>query len=343
MWFDCSDRWKKLRQCDIFSRKVVLIPIMDNDGLASPAPPPPASPEAETKMETAEEARKRKRKEKLKAAADEADAMIRHLNPVKVGETLRNGTFALFFGASYCPLTQRYTPKWLDFQHLYDVTLAWHVHFTIYKIQCADDEQFCVDMGVDGYPTILLWRDGRLLAEWDTDEVVRDAVAFVASDTGQRTGSEQVTTIGGDANTKWNTNFLTDKVQPYSIGDTIEVSLVQTTTRSEASSSSKDQPATRPSVEPMDELGTPTFQILPNSRAKKMSPSILLLRVDHPTLMSREPLAKEATLYQIHRTGLESNQSLFTFYTVFALLTMVGVALFILRVRGRRRTSFRRP
>ncbi|KAJ3237863.1 hypothetical protein HDU81_008772 [Chytriomyces hyalinus] len=125
------------------------------------------------------ELKKQLRKQKIKALADLSDETIRHLSMSDVHATISNGTHLIFYGANYCPYTQKYTPLWLEFQKLYDLTPIWQSHFTIYKVQCAEDENFCVDMGVDGYPTVLMFRNGVLMEEMDTDDMSGSVQSFI--------------------------------------------------------------------------------------------------------------------------------------------------------------------
>ncbi|KAJ3408946.1 hypothetical protein CcCBS67573_g03609 [Chytriomyces confervae] len=138
-------------------------------------PPSPSLDPAENDAE----AKKRLRKEKIKALADLSDESIRHLPMSDVNATISNGTHLIFYGANYCPYTQKYTPLWLEFQQLYDRTPTWQSQFTIHKVQCAEDENFCVDMGVDGYPTVLMFRNGVLVEEMDTDDMSGSVQSFI--------------------------------------------------------------------------------------------------------------------------------------------------------------------
>ncbi|KAJ3203153.1 Thioredoxin domain-containing protein 5 [Entophlyctis luteolus] len=122
----------------------------------------------------------RQRRVVLKEHADLADLTIRQLNKSDVADTIKDGSTLLFFGANYCPYTQKYTPKWLDFQTLYDVTPEWNRRFRMYKIQCADQEEFCVNMGVDGYPTLFVFHNGQLISEIDVDWIKKGVQAELA-------------------------------------------------------------------------------------------------------------------------------------------------------------------
>ncbi|KAI9328089.1 hypothetical protein BDR26DRAFT_1012490 [Obelidium mucronatum] len=129
---------------------------------------------------TSSKEEKKLKKQKAKETADEADLSIRQLHTTKVISTTAQGRHVLFYGANYCPFTQRFTPQWLEFQELYDSKSDWKSLFTIYKVQCAEDENFCIDQGVDGYPTLFPYSDGLRLDEIDTDYLVESVDALVA-------------------------------------------------------------------------------------------------------------------------------------------------------------------
>ncbi|KAJ3017180.1 UNVERIFIED_CONTAM: hypothetical protein HDU68_011811 [Siphonaria sp. JEL0065] len=122
---------------------------------------------------------KRLKKKMIKDAADKADLSITQLETTAVKAKTAQGTHLLFYGATYCPFTQKFTPKWLEFQNLYDSKPEWNALFSIYKVQCAPDEEFCVGEGVDGYPTLFFYSDGVRLEEVDTDFLVPSVEAFV--------------------------------------------------------------------------------------------------------------------------------------------------------------------
>ncbi|KAI9328092.1 hypothetical protein BDR26DRAFT_1012493 [Obelidium mucronatum] len=107
-------------------------------------------------------------KEIEKIAKEDAEAFI------------RNGTHFLFFGASYCPYTAEFNPMWLTIQKtFYAKGFNKLPGFGIGKIQCADIETFCsmARWGtVDGYPTIMMYKDGRFIEEVVENEAVMGAI-----------------------------------------------------------------------------------------------------------------------------------------------------------------------
>ncbi|KAJ3078562.1 hypothetical protein HK100_010674 [Physocladia obscura] len=106
----------------------------------------------------------------LREAADEADKHIRQITPVDFASFVQSGYYLIFFGAVWCKVTQRFTPKWLDVQDAFDQK-AWNKvpDFGIAKVQCAfDNEQWCVESQNlhEGYPAIMLYHDGVFVEEY---------------------------------------------------------------------------------------------------------------------------------------------------------------------------------
>ncbi|KAJ1565576.1 Thioredoxin domain-containing protein 5, partial [Cladochytrium tenue] len=122
---------------------------------ASPAPAPRLSP-AE--------------KKRIKAASEEADRDIRHVEHADVASALESGVHVVFFGATWCRYTQRFNPKWLQVQRQYDAS-TWRAgvkNFGIHKVECSHDEFFCTQNHhtENGYPTINLYVNGQFVEEY---------------------------------------------------------------------------------------------------------------------------------------------------------------------------------
>ncbi|KAJ3076586.1 hypothetical protein HDU98_002106 [Podochytrium sp. JEL0797] len=102
-----------------------------------------------------------------KELADAADIDIRQIASSRLLDTIKQGTFVLFFGSTTCPFTQAFTPKWLAFQKVFD-SRGFHSipSFSIAKVQCGGDgEELCKKMHANGYPTIGIFIDGEWRGE----------------------------------------------------------------------------------------------------------------------------------------------------------------------------------
>ncbi|KAJ3082075.1 hypothetical protein HK100_009764, partial [Physocladia obscura] len=175
-------------------------------------------------------------KQAIKAAATAADTRIRTLTPAEAESAISataaspRTAIAVFYGATYCPITQRFTPQWLDFQSALDAAKiransqnadddkdaaaaggggGGSVELDVFKVQCALDEDFCVSRaGVDGYPTVFLYHAGKRVAEIDTDFLENEIEAHIATiegtllDGGDGRGGDG----GGDGNNESETD-----------------------------------------------------------------------------------------------------------------------------------------
>ncbi|KAI8622514.1 hypothetical protein BC830DRAFT_1088600 [Chytriomyces sp. MP71] len=116
----------------------------------------------------------------LRESADEADRHVRQVSHADLADYIKSGYHLITYGAVWCRLTQRFAPKWLEVQDEFDHR-GWTdiPGFGIAKVQCAEDEEFCVDtMGThDGYPDIRLYWGGELLEVYhhgfDKDSIIR--------------------------------------------------------------------------------------------------------------------------------------------------------------------------
>ncbi|KAI8826812.1 uncharacterized protein EV422DRAFT_511512 [Fimicolochytrium jonesii] len=120
-----------------------------------------------------------------KRLADEADKSIFFIKG-QVGEALREAdTWILFYGASWCPYTQRFTPKWLKVQQEFEARNYTSSNVHIAKIECSingdrdSNSHLCEVDDVDAYPTILLFVDGKRVEEYMGQDEVNDVLKYV--------------------------------------------------------------------------------------------------------------------------------------------------------------------
>ncbi|KAJ3095601.1 hypothetical protein HDU97_006772 [Phlyctochytrium planicorne] len=80
-------------------------------------------------------------KKERKAKADEANKKIRFLQKSELTDKVKEGVWLVMFGATWCPFTQKATPKWLQFQDAFDAKYdPKSTTFNIAKVECSDDE-----------------------------------------------------------------------------------------------------------------------------------------------------------------------------------------------------------
>ncbi|KAJ3204719.1 Thioredoxin domain-containing protein 5, partial [Entophlyctis luteolus] len=128
----------------------------------------------------------------LRESADEADKHIRQVSPADFDAAIAKGYHLIFFGAVWCRVTQRFSPKtprlcapapstkWLKIQDAFDQR-GWNdvPDFSIAKVQCAyENEHWCVTAQNlhAGYPAIMLYHNGAFVEEYmhrnDVDPVI---------------------------------------------------------------------------------------------------------------------------------------------------------------------------
>ncbi|KAJ3392869.1 Thioredoxin domain-containing protein 5 [Entophlyctis sp. JEL0112] len=111
----------------------------------------------------------------LRESADEADKHIRQVSPADFDAAIAKGYHLIFFGAVWCRVTQRFSPKdAFDQRGWNDVP-----DFSIAKVQCAyENEHWCVTAQNlhAGYPAIMLYHNGAFVEEYmhrnDVDPVI---------------------------------------------------------------------------------------------------------------------------------------------------------------------------
>ncbi|KAJ3080269.1 Thioredoxin domain-containing protein 5 [Quaeritorhiza haematococci] len=110
-------------------------------------------------------------KAQLKELAEAADKEIDFISQEDLDSTIQNGgVWLVFFGAKWCPFTQRFTPKWLEVQEL--VKANGLSKLNLRKLECSINESFCREHQAGDYPTVNLYVDGKLVEEYpDVDEV----------------------------------------------------------------------------------------------------------------------------------------------------------------------------
>lgn len=85
-------------------------------------------------------------------------------------------TFVKFF-APWCGHCKRLVPTWEQLGKKF----AAKENVNIVKVDCTVDvsKQLCNDQGIDGFPTLLLYREGRKLSEYNGSRSLDDLYEFV--------------------------------------------------------------------------------------------------------------------------------------------------------------------
>ncbi|KAJ3298084.1 hypothetical protein HK104_011197 [Borealophlyctis nickersoniae] len=98
----------------------------------------------------------------------EAYKKIHHFDPSTFNATASEGQWLIFFGSTKCPHCVQYVPIWLQGQEYAEKAALADTGFRIGKVECYGpriNEDLCTDVGIEGYPTVRLYRDGAIIDE----------------------------------------------------------------------------------------------------------------------------------------------------------------------------------
>ncbi|KAI9096600.1 hypothetical protein DFS34DRAFT_650693 [Phlyctochytrium arcticum] len=94
------------------------------------------------------------------AAYKDSIVKVRHIEPAQFQDTIKSGSWLIFFGVSYCPHCKKFTPTWLEAEKRVE-NLGTDFHLG--KVECAsrpENAELCIDQHIDGYPTVKRYVNG---------------------------------------------------------------------------------------------------------------------------------------------------------------------------------------
>jgi hypothetical protein len=121
-------------------------------------------------------ARRRPAPSANKLASDAANKEITFIEHGDVNVFLSSGIKFLFFGAEWCPMTQKMDPKYLAAEKQLKGEFN-----GMKKVECSVHEDFCVSTygTSDGYPTINMYQDGVFIQEFPDANETNALVSWV--------------------------------------------------------------------------------------------------------------------------------------------------------------------
>ncbi|KAI8851405.1 hypothetical protein BC829DRAFT_441573 [Chytridium lagenaria] len=123
-----------------------------------------------------------------KAKADEANKDIRHIKQEELRDRTREGLWLVMFGTLWCTNTQKATPKWLEFQKLFDAKYSpTSKTFGIGKVDCTDNEGANINISLFLYQrlqsrrisTLLLLTNGTIYEEYLGDDDAQPTLEYI--------------------------------------------------------------------------------------------------------------------------------------------------------------------
>jgi thiol-disulfide isomerase/thioredoxin len=116
--------------------------------------------------------------ESRKLKAESADKHIRFISPAEFSVHINKGLWIIMYGANWCKYTQKLTPKWLGLQtRIRAENLSKDIN--IAKVECTKDMDFCTSQGIDGFPTIYVYENGKKYEEYLGNHEVNEMFTYV--------------------------------------------------------------------------------------------------------------------------------------------------------------------
>ncbi|KAI9006372.1 thioredoxin-like protein [Hyaloraphidium curvatum] len=115
------------------------------------------------------------------ALADEKhkDGAVVHLDEAAFQNEIASGTKLIFWGATWCPHCVALTPTWGQLTtRLADLASR---NFRIFKVECTENEQLCKSQRLAGYPSIILFHDGKRVDDYHGSRALEDLERYARS------------------------------------------------------------------------------------------------------------------------------------------------------------------
>jgi len=113
-----------------------------------------------------------------KLKADSADKHIRFITPAEFSVHINKGLWIIMYGANWCKYTQKLTPKWLGLQtRVRAENLSKDIN--VAKVECTKDMDFCTSQGIDGFPTVYVYENGKKYEEYLGNHEVNEMFTYV--------------------------------------------------------------------------------------------------------------------------------------------------------------------
>jgi len=116
--------------------------------------------------------------ESRRLKAESADKHIRFISPAEFSVHINKGLWIIMYGANWCKYTQKLTPKWLGLQtRIRAENLARDIN--IAKVECTKSMDFCSSQGIDGFPTIYVYENGKKYEEYLGNHEINEMFTYV--------------------------------------------------------------------------------------------------------------------------------------------------------------------
>jgi len=135
------------------------------------------------KLTPEQQALKNKMKAERMKKSEAADKLIRHSTVEEFKKEVLNdeeNLWIVFFGSKKCPHTQKFNPKWLQFQQNMDDGLYNFENIKITKIECYGEQfNFCVSQENQYWPELMFYYKGVKRGTYDGEDEIEDIVKYI--------------------------------------------------------------------------------------------------------------------------------------------------------------------
>lgn len=102
--------------------------------------------------------------------------LVAYLTDSSFDKTIKYGSTFVKFLAPWCAHCKRLSPVWDDLAR----KLVGTPGLRVAKVDCSQFEKLCDREKIDGYPTLILFKDGERVAEYEDERTVDRLHSFLA-------------------------------------------------------------------------------------------------------------------------------------------------------------------
>jgi len=126
-------------------------------------------------------------KEKMRAErrkkSEAADAKIQHTSAENFKDVVLNdeeNLWVVFYGSKKCPHTQKFNPKWLQFQENMKSGVYGFENVKFTKVECYGKQfDFCVSQDNQYWPELMFYYNGVKKGAYDGEDEIEDIVKYI--------------------------------------------------------------------------------------------------------------------------------------------------------------------
>ncbi|KXN70900.1 thioredoxin-like protein [Conidiobolus coronatus NRRL 28638] len=100
------------------------------------------------------------------------------LNDKNLSTSIQNGTWFVKYFAEYCKYSKQIAPIW---KNVSTELTQWSKNndFKFASVNCSKYEELCSKNNIEGYPTLYVYKDAKLIEEYNGERDNEDLKAYV--------------------------------------------------------------------------------------------------------------------------------------------------------------------